>query len=60
MSRILVVDDEATICWAFRESLGDEGHQVEVASSAEEGLRSPTPGRSTPSCSTSACPAWTA
>ncbi len=38
MSRILVVDDEASICWAFRESLGDEGHQVEVASSVEEGL----------------------
>jgi DNA-binding NtrC family response regulator len=39
MSRILVVDDEASICWAFRESLGDEGHQVEVAASVEEGLR---------------------
>ena len=39
MSRILIVDDEASICWAFRESLTDLGHQVEVASSAEEGLR---------------------
>jgi two-component system nitrogen regulation response regulator GlnG len=39
MSRILVVDDEASICWAFRESLGDEGHQVEVAASVEEGLK---------------------
>jgi two-component system nitrogen regulation response regulator GlnG len=39
MSRVLIVDDEASICWAFRESLTDEGHQVEVASSAEEGLR---------------------
>jgi DNA-binding NtrC family response regulator len=39
MSRILVVDDEASICWAFRESLGDEGHQVEVAASIEEGLK---------------------
>ena len=38
MSRILVVDDEASICWAFRESLGDEGHHVEVAASVEEGL----------------------
>jgi DNA-binding NtrC family response regulator len=38
MSRILIVDDEASICWAFRESLGDEGHQVEVAASVEEGL----------------------
>ena len=39
MSRILVVDDEASICWAFRESLTDEGHHVEVAASVEEGLR---------------------
>ncbi|WP_435010615.1 sigma-54-dependent transcriptional regulator [Tundrisphaera lichenicola] len=39
MSRILIVDDEASICWAFRESLTDEGHQVEVAASAEEGLK---------------------
>jgi DNA-binding NtrC family response regulator len=39
MSRILIVDDEASICWAFRESLADEGHDVDVASSAEEGLR---------------------
>ncbi len=38
MSRILVVDDEASICWAFRESLSDLGHHVDVASSAEEGL----------------------
>ncbi len=39
MSRILVVDDEESICWSFRESLGDEGHQVESAASAEEALR---------------------
>jgi DNA-binding NtrC family response regulator len=39
MSRILIVDDEPSICWAFRESLGDDGHHVEVAASAEEGLR---------------------
>jgi two-component system nitrogen regulation response regulator GlnG len=39
MSRILIVDDEASICWAFRESLTDEGHDVDVASSAEQGLR---------------------
>jgi DNA-binding NtrC family response regulator len=39
MSRILIIDDEASICWAFRESLTDEGHDVQVASSAEEGLR---------------------
>ena len=45
MSRILIVDDEASICWAFRESLGDEGHQVEVAASAEEGMRIADSGR---------------
>src|SRR4051794_13655021 len=38
MSRILIVDDEVSICWAFREFLTDEGHHVDVASSAEEGL----------------------
>ena len=38
MSRVLVIDDEASICWAFREFLGDLGHEVEVASSAEEGF----------------------
>ncbi len=39
MSRILIVDDEASICWAFREFLSDEGHEVDVAASAEEGLK---------------------
>jgi two-component system nitrogen regulation response regulator GlnG len=39
MSHILIVDDEASICWAFREFLVDEGHRVDVAASAEEGLR---------------------
>jgi two-component system nitrogen regulation response regulator GlnG len=39
MSRILIVDDEASICWAFREFLTEEGHDVDVAASAEEGLK---------------------
>lgn len=39
MSRVLIVDDEASICWAFREFLADLGHEVDVASSAEEGFR---------------------
>ena len=38
MSRILVVDDEASIGWAFREFLADDGHTVALASSAEEAL----------------------
>jgi two-component system nitrogen regulation response regulator GlnG len=38
MSRILIVDDEASICWSLREFLADEGHEVKIAASAEEGL----------------------
>ena len=38
MSRILVVDDEPAIGWSLRELLGDAGHAVEVASSAEAAL----------------------
>lgn len=36
--RVLVVDDEHTICWAIQRALTDKGYQVEIASSAEEGL----------------------
>lgn len=39
MSRLLIVDDEPTICWGFREFLSEEGHQVQIASSAEEALK---------------------
>ena len=39
MSNILVVDDEESICWSFRELLVDEGHRVEIAASAEEAIR---------------------
>jgi DNA-binding NtrC family response regulator len=39
MSRILIVDDEESICYALREYLADEGHRVDVAATAEEGLR---------------------
>lgn len=39
MGRVLIVDDEPSICWAFRESLTDVGHSVEIAATAEEGLR---------------------
>ena len=38
MSRVLIVDDEPAICWAFRECLTDEGFDVDVASSAEQAL----------------------
>jgi two-component system nitrogen regulation response regulator GlnG len=38
MSHILVVDDEQAVCWALERALKQEGHQVAVASSAEEAL----------------------
>ncbi|HET6323256.1 MAG TPA: sigma-54 dependent transcriptional regulator [Planctomycetaceae bacterium] len=38
MSHVLIVDDEPSICWGFRELLADEGYAVSVASSAEEAL----------------------
>lgn len=38
MSRILIIDDEQSICWGI-EQLGTElGHEVSTASSAEKGL----------------------
>jgi two-component system nitrogen regulation response regulator GlnG len=39
MSRVLIVDDEPTICWSVREALAEEGHAVEMSASAEEGER---------------------
>ena len=35
MSRVLVVDDEPAIGWSLREILGDLGHDVRLAASAE-------------------------
>jgi two-component system, NtrC family, nitrogen regulation response regulator GlnG len=39
MSHVLIIDDEPAICWAFRESLSDDGHAVSTAGNAEEALR---------------------
>jgi DNA-binding NtrC family response regulator len=39
MSRILIVDDEPAIAWSLSELLRDGGHEVSVASSAEEALK---------------------
>ncbi|RMG40356.1 MAG: sigma-54-dependent Fis family transcriptional regulator [Planctomycetota bacterium] len=36
MSRILIVDDEPAICWSFRQFLGEAGHEVLTASTAEQ------------------------
>jgi len=38
MSHVLIVDDEPSICWAFRECLSDEGFTVDVAGTAEQAL----------------------
>ena len=35
MSRILIVDDEPSICWSLKEGLTDQGHEVQVAASIE-------------------------
>ena len=40
MSRILVIDDEESICWGLKRLLADEGHDVRACASAEEGLES--------------------
>lgn len=39
MSKILIVDDEQAICWGLEKLGTSMGHEVYVASSAEQGLR---------------------
>jgi two-component system, NtrC family, nitrogen regulation response regulator GlnG len=39
VSRILVVDDESSICWGLARLANTLGHEARTASSAEEGLR---------------------
>ena len=36
--KILVIDDEQAICWAFSQLLEPQGYTVHIAASAEEGL----------------------
>jgi len=38
MSKVLVVDDEEKVCWAFEQFLEEEGHTPLIASSAQEAL----------------------
>jgi nitrogen regulation protein NR(I) len=38
MSRILVVDDEEKVCWAFQQFLEEEGHVPLIASTAQEAI----------------------
>ena len=39
MSHVLIIDDEPSICWGFKEFLTEDGHDVCTVSSAEEGLQ---------------------
>ncbi len=41
MNRILIVDDEPSICWALRELIEDEGHAATAVGSVEEALALP-------------------
>ncbi|MBI5360429.1 MAG: sigma-54-dependent Fis family transcriptional regulator [Planctomycetes bacterium] len=38
MAKILIIDDEQAICWAFQQLLTSKGHTVAVSASAEDGL----------------------
>ncbi len=38
MTCVLIVDDEQSICWGLSQLVRDMGHDVQTASSAEEGL----------------------
>lgn len=38
MSRILIVDDEASICWALERALSEVGHEVVTTATAEDAL----------------------
>lgn len=38
MTHVLIVDDEPSICGAFRECLTDEAFSVDIASTAEQAL----------------------
>jgi two-component system nitrogen regulation response regulator GlnG len=35
---VLIIDDEQAVCWALERALGQEGHSVAVAASAEQAL----------------------
>ncbi|MFQ6041530.1 MAG: sigma 54-interacting transcriptional regulator [Candidatus Poribacteria bacterium] len=39
MKKVLVIDDEEKVCWAFEQFLKDEGYKPIIANNAEEGLK---------------------
>jgi DNA-binding NtrC family response regulator len=38
LTKIIIIDDEESVCWAFEKFLTGEGHEVTTAATAEEGL----------------------
>jgi nitrogen regulation protein NR(I) len=38
MNKIMVVDDEEAVCWAFEQFLKEEGHETIIASNAQEAI----------------------
>lgn len=42
VTRVLVIDDEPSICWGLQQWLGEAGHFVETAGTAEDGLQRAT------------------
>lgn len=38
MSKIMIVDDEEAVCWAFEQFLKEEGHDAIIASNAQEAI----------------------
>jgi DNA-binding response OmpR family regulator len=57
---ILIVEDEFAVARGIQYALQQEGYQVAVAASARRASTSRRTRPRTSSCSTSACPGWTA
>ena len=60
MTRVLVVDDEPQILRALAINLRARGYEVGTAGTGAEALDGRRPPARSWSCSTSACPTWTA
>ena len=61
VTRVLVVDDEPGLRRALAINLRARGYEVDVAADGDgRARRRGAPARPTSSCSTSACPTWTA
>ena len=60
MPTILIVDDDSAMREALDEAARDLGFDTRLAPSGASALAALDEGRSTPCCSTFACPAWMA